>query len=168
MIPSPSSLPPFGAPAHVRSALATSAPDWIAAVGLVTRQRVAAKRSTWNRWNLIAEGERVCAEIRCASPADRNALIDAVATAAERQSVPLNQYRYGVPADAADDLRFAGRTVFDFHGSRLYTDESTLAFEDEVMEARNDDGGPASQSISPSRRSPHTETAKGHPCTTTN
>ncbi|WP_017197427.1 MobF family relaxase [Arthrobacter sp. M2012083] len=104
------------------------APDWIDAVGLVTRQRVAAKRSTWNRWNLIAEGERVCAEIRCASPADRNALIDAVATAAERQSVPLNQYRYTVPADAADDLRFAGRSVFDFHGSRLYTDESTLAF----------------------------------------
>lgn len=119
------------------------APDWIAAVGLVTRQRVAAKRSTWNRWNLIAEGERVCAEIRCASPADRNALIDAVATAAERQSVPLNQYRYGVPADAADDLRFAGRSVFDFHGSRLYTDESTLAFEDEILAAKNDDGAPA-------------------------
>ncbi|GAA3278663.1 MobF family relaxase [Paenarthrobacter aurescens] len=119
------------------------APDWIDAVGLVTRRRVAAKRSTWNRWNLIAEGERVCAEIRCASPADRNGLIDAVATAAERQSVPLNQYWYGVPADAADDLRFAGRSVFDFHGSRLYTDESTLAFEDEILAAKNDDGGPA-------------------------
>ncbi|MGR0161103.1 MobF family relaxase [Paenarthrobacter nitroguajacolicus] len=119
------------------------APDWIIAVGLVTRQRVAAKRSTWNRWNLIAEGERVCAEIRCASPADRNALIDAVATAAERKSVPLNRYRYGVPADAADDLRFAGRSVFDFHGSRLYTDESTLAFEDEILAGKNDDGGPA-------------------------
>ncbi|MFF1830699.1 MobF family relaxase [Paenarthrobacter sp. NPDC058040] len=117
------------------------APDWIAAVGLFTRQRVAAKRSTWNRWNLIAEGERVCAEIRCASPADRNALIDAVATAAERQSVPLNEYRYGVPAEAADDLRFAGRSVFDFHGSRLYTDESTLGFEDEILAAKNDDGG---------------------------
>ncbi|MDR6438739.1 conjugative relaxase-like TrwC/TraI family protein [Paenarthrobacter nicotinovorans] len=116
--------------------------DWIAAVGLVTRQRVAAKRSTWNRWNLIAEGERVCAEIRCASPADRNALIEAVATAAELQSVPLNRYRYGVPADAADDLRFAGRSVFDFHGSRLYTDESTLAFEDEILAAKNDGGGP--------------------------
>ncbi|ASN19948.1 MobF family relaxase [Arthrobacter sp. YN] len=118
-------------------------PNWIAAVGLVTRQRVAAKRSTWNRWNLIAEGERVCGEIRCASPADRNGLIDAVATAAERQSVPLDQYRYGVPADTADDLRFAGRSVFDFHGSRLYTDALTLAFEDEVLAAKNDDGGPA-------------------------
>lgn len=117
--------------------------DWIAAVGLLTRQRVAAKRSTWNRWNLIAEGERVCAEIRCASPADRNAMVDAVAAAAELQSVPLNEYRYGLPAEPSDDLRFAGRSVFDFHGSRLYTDEATLAFEDEVIIARNDDGGPA-------------------------
>ncbi|MFJ4208085.1 MobF family relaxase [Paenarthrobacter sp. NPDC089675] len=118
-------------------------PDWIAAVGHVTRQRVAAKRSTWNRWNLIAEAERVCAEIRCASPEDRNAMIDAVATAAELQSVPLNEYRYSLPTEVADDLRFANRSVFDFHGSRLYTDEATLAFEDQMLAARNDDGGPA-------------------------
>ncbi|MFJ6536774.1 MobF family relaxase [Paenarthrobacter sp. NPDC091711] len=117
------------------------ASDWIAAVGHVTRQRVAAKRSTWNRWNLIAEAERVCAEIRCASPEDRNAMIDAVATAAELQSVPLNEYRYSLPAEAADDLRFANRSVFDFDGSRLYTDEATLAFEDQILAARNDDGG---------------------------
>ncbi|BCW47995.1 MobF family relaxase [Arthrobacter sp. StoSoilB13] len=118
------------------------APDWIAAVGHVTRQRVAAKRSTWNRWNLIAEAERVCAEIRCASPADRNAVIDGVATEAEHQSVPLNEYRYSLPAEAAEDLHFANRSVFDFHGSRLYTDEATLAFEDQILAARNDDGGP--------------------------
>ncbi|VXB56217.1 conserved hypothetical protein [Arthrobacter sp. 9V] len=118
------------------------APDWIATVGHVTRQRVAAKRSTWNRWNLIAEAERVCAEIRCASPEDRNAMIDTVATAAELQSIPLNDYRYSLPAEAADDLRFANRSVFDFHGSRLYTDEGSLAFEDQILAARNDDGGP--------------------------
>jgi conjugative relaxase-like TrwC/TraI family protein len=118
------------------------APGWIAAVGHLARQRVAAKRSTWNRWNLIAEGERVCAEIRCISPADRNAMIEAVATEAERQSVPLNEYRYTLPTDASDDLRFAGRSVFDFHGSRLYTDDATLAFEDEVLMAANDDGAP--------------------------
>ncbi|MFK0002684.1 MobF family relaxase [Paenarthrobacter sp. NPDC090522] len=119
------------------------APDWIAAVGHVTRQRVAEKRSTWNRWNLIAEAERVCAEIRCASPEDRNAMIDAVATAAELQSVPLTEYRYSLPAEAADDLRFANWSVFDFHGSRVYTDETTLALEEHVLAARNDDGGPA-------------------------
>ena len=117
--------------------------DWIDAVGSLTRERVAAKRATWNRWNLLAEAERVCADIRCNTPADRNTMIDAVATAAENQSVPLNEYRYTVPVNAQPDLRFANRSIFDFHGSRLYTDTATLANEDVVMAARNDDGGPA-------------------------
>ncbi|KRE65670.1 hypothetical protein ASG92_16960 [Arthrobacter sp. Soil736] len=116
---------------------------WIGAVASLTRERVATKRATWNRWNLLAEAERVCAEIRCRTPEDRNALIDAVASAAEAQSVPLNTYRYGVPADAQPDLRYANKSIFDFHGSRLYTDAAILASEDAIMEARNDDGGPA-------------------------
>ncbi|MET4144831.1 MobF family relaxase [Arthrobacter sp. UYCo732] len=118
-------------------------PDWVDAVGSLTRERVATKRATWNRWNLLAEAERVCAEIRCHTPADRDTMIDAVATAAQAQSVPLNEYRYTVPADAQADLRFADHSIFDFHGSRLYTDAATLANEDIVMAARNDDGGPA-------------------------
>ncbi|WP_162943661.1 MobF family relaxase [Arthrobacter celericrescens] len=117
--------------------------DWVDAVGSLTRARVAAKRATWNRWNLLAEAERVCADIRCHTPEDRTAMIDAVATAAESQSVALNDYRYTVPAGAQPDLAFADRSVFDFHGARLYTDAVTLANEDIVMAARNDDGGPA-------------------------
>lgn len=116
---------------------------WIDAVAALTRQRVAAKRATWNRWNLLAEAERVCADIRCRTPGDRTAMIGAVATSAESQSVPLNDYRYTVPADAQPDLAFAGRSAFDFHGARLYTDAATLTNEDMVMEARNDGGGPA-------------------------
>ncbi|MHC6219410.1 MobF family relaxase [Arthrobacter sp. MMS24-S77] len=117
--------------------------DWVDAVASLTRERVATKRATWNRWNLLAEAERVCAAIRCHTPDDRNALIDAVATAAEAQSVPLNAYRYSVPADAQPDLRLGKQSIFDFHGSRLYTDATTLACEETVMGARNDDGGPA-------------------------
>ncbi|MET3718938.1 MobF family relaxase [Arthrobacter sp. UYEF21] len=117
--------------------------NWIDAVGSLTRGRVADKRATWNRWNLLAEAERVCADIRCHTPADRNAMIEAVATAAESQSVPLNEYRYTVPINAQLDLRFANHSIFDFHGSRLYTDAGTLANESLVMAARNDDGSPA-------------------------
>lgn len=117
--------------------------EWVDAVASLTRERVATKRATWNRWNLLAEAERVCVAIRCHTPEDRNAVIDAVATAAEAQSLPLNDYRYSVPADAQPDLRLGTRSVFDFHGSRLYTDATTLACEETVMEARNDDGGPA-------------------------
>lgn len=118
-------------------------PDWVDAVGSLTRERVATKRATWNRWNLLAEAERVCAEIRCHTPADRHTMIDIVVTAAEAQSVPLNEYRYTLPANAQADLRFADHSIFDFHGSRLDTDAGTLANEDVVLEARNDDGGPA-------------------------
>lgn len=117
--------------------------DWIDAVARLTRERVAAKRATWNRWNLLAEAERVCTAIRCRAPEDRNALIEAVATAAETQSIPLNEYRYSVPVDAQPDLHLGKQSVFDFHGSRLYTDATTLACEESVMGARNDDDGPA-------------------------
>lgn len=117
--------------------------NWIDAVGSLTSERVAAKRATWNRWNLLAEAERLCADIRCHTPHDRTTMINAVATAAESQSVPLNDYRYTVPVDAQPDVTFADRSVFDFHGSRLYTDAATLANENLVMAARNDDGGPA-------------------------
>jgi conjugative relaxase-like TrwC/TraI family protein len=117
--------------------------EWICTVATLTRKRVAQKRSTWNRWNLLAEAERVCAQVRCRTATDRSKLMDAVATAAEQQSVPLNDYRYTVPAHAEADIRHGPRSVFDFHGSRLYTDTSTLACEDAVMAARNDDGGPA-------------------------
>ncbi|WP_247046275.1 MobF family relaxase [Arthrobacter rhizosphaerae] len=123
------------------------AASWIDAVASLTRERVAAKRSTWNRWNLLAEAERVCAEIRCHAPEDRNAMMDAVATAAESQSVSLNEYRYSVPADAQPDLHYANQSVFDFHGARLYTDAATLASEDAIMAARNDDGGPAVRDV---------------------
>ncbi|MEZ2388559.1 MobF family relaxase [bacterium RCC_150] len=121
--------------------------EWVDAVASLTRERVATKRATWNRWNLLAEAERVCAAIRCNSLKDRNALIDAVATVAEAQSLPLNNYRYSVPADAQPDLRLGEQSVFDFHGYRLYTDTTTLACEEAVMEARNDGGGPAIRAV---------------------
>jgi conjugative relaxase-like TrwC/TraI family protein len=54
--------------------------DWICAVATLTRERVAHKRSTWNRWNLLAEAERVCAQVRCRTAADRSTLMDAIAT----------------------------------------------------------------------------------------
>ncbi|MBB6403438.1 ATP-dependent RecD-like DNA helicase [Arthrobacter sp. AZCC_0090] len=116
--------------------------NWIETVASLTRERVAARRATWNRWNLLAEAERVCADIRCHTPEDRKAMIDAVATAAETQSVPLNENRYTLPANALPDLVFAKHSIFDFHGARLYTDAATLANEDIVMGARNDDGAP--------------------------
>ncbi|NVM98519.1 MobF family relaxase [Arthrobacter sp. SDTb3-6] len=116
---------------------------WVAAAAAAAREEVAGRRATWNRWNLLAEAERVCADIRCATAADRRTWIDSVATAAESQCVALNPYRYTVPVDAGSDVAFAGHSVFEFPGARLYTDAGILANEQLVMNTRNDDGGPA-------------------------
>lgn len=121
-------------------------PGWVDAAATLTRTGVAQRRATWNRWNLLAEAERICAGVRCHSAADRRCIIDAVAAAAVSQSVPLNSNRYRLPINASEDLAFAGHTVFDFPGARLYTDASTLANERLIMRARNDDGGPAPES----------------------
>lgn len=117
--------------------------SWVTAAATATRQAVAQRRATWNRWNLLAEAERICAEIRCASATDRRHMLDAVATAAESQSVALNAYRYKVPLNANNDIAFAGHAVFEFPGARLYTDAGILANEQLVMDTRNDDDGPA-------------------------
>ncbi|AIY02977.1 hypothetical protein ART_3378 [Arthrobacter sp. PAMC 25486] len=115
---------------------------WNDAVATMVRDGVAQRRATWNRWNLLAEAERICAGIRCQTPEDRRRLIDSVTVAAASQSVSLNDTRYRLPVNAADDLEYAGHTVFDFPGARLYTDASTLANEQFVLDARHDTGGP--------------------------
>jgi len=117
-------------------------PEWVEAAGTVTRDGVAQRRSTWNRWNILAEAERTCADIRCDSPADRRAMIDAISNNAQGKSVPLNNARYRLPVNAAQDLTFADHTVFDFPGARLFTSASTLANEQFILQARNDAGGP--------------------------
>ncbi|NVM96193.1 MobF family relaxase [Arthrobacter wenxiniae] len=121
-------------------------PAWVDSAAALTRDGVARRRATWNRWNLLAEADRTCADIRCHSSADRRFIIDAVTAAAESQSVPLSADRYRLPVNAAEDLAYAGNSAFDFPGARLYTDASTLANEQLIMQARHDGGGPAARS----------------------
>ncbi len=115
---------------------------WIDSTAGLVKDLVARRRATWNRWNLIAEAERVCLEIRCATPADRIHLMDAIATSAETQSVALNEFRYGVPTTTSPDLAFNGRSVFDLASAHLFTDVSTLANEATIMNAHTHDAGP--------------------------
>lgn len=115
---------------------------WITTTAGLVKDLVARRRATWNRWNLIAEAERVCLEIRCATAADRIRLMDAIATSAETQSVALNEFRYGIPTTTAPDLVFNGRSVFDLASAHLFTDVSTLANEEAIMNAHMHDAGP--------------------------
>ena len=115
---------------------------WITSTAGLVKDLVARRRATWNRWNLIAEAERVCLEIRCATPADRLSLMEAIATAAEEQSVALNEFRYSIPTTTAPDLTFNGRSVFDLASAHLFTDVSTLTNEEAIMKAHTNDAGP--------------------------
>lgn len=117
-------------------------PDWLSAAGQLVQELVAQKRSTWNRWNLLAEAERVCAEIRMATATDRTLMIDDVATAAEARSVALNDYRYTVPVGARPDVASNRRTVFDLPEGRTFSDATILANEDAIMAATTSTDGP--------------------------
>ncbi|ALO66734.1 hypothetical protein AS189_09755 [Arthrobacter alpinus] len=114
---------------------------WITSTAGLVKDLVARRRATWNRWNLIAEAERVCQEIRCATAADRIRLMDAIAASAETQSVALNEFRYSIPT-TAPDLAFNGHSVFDLASAHLFTDVSTLTNEEAIMNAHTNDAGP--------------------------
>lgn len=118
------------------------APDWLASAGQHVQEIVAQKRSTWNRWNLLAEAERVCAELRLATATDRTLMIEDVATAAEACSIALNEHRYTAPVTAAADVASDGRTVFDLPEGLTFTDARTLANEDTIMLAATSTDGP--------------------------
>lgn len=115
--------------------------DWLAISGQLVQSLVAQKRSTWNRWNLLAEAERLCAEIRMATATDRTLMIDELATAAEACSVALNDYRYTAPMDASPDVASNGRTVFDLPQGRTFSDARILAGEEAIMAANSSSDG---------------------------
>ncbi|GAC1371168.1 MAG: hypothetical protein NVSMB43_06940 [Pseudarthrobacter sp.] len=110
-------------------------PEWGQVTGQLVMDLVAQKRATWNRWNLLAEAERVCADIRMASPAERTAMIEALADSAQTFSVALNDYRYIAPDNALADLATDGYTVFDPATGRVFTNSRTLAEEEAIMAA---------------------------------
>lgn len=109
--------------------------EWRQVTAQLVMDLVAQKRATWNRWNLLAEAERVCAGIRMASPAERTAMIEALADSAQTFSVPLNDYRYIAPDNARADLATDGHTVFDPVTGRVFTNARILADEEAIMAA---------------------------------
>ncbi len=106
------------------------------------QELVARKRATWNRWNLLAEAERACADLRMATAADQARMIDQVADTAEAHSVALGDYRYTVPVAAGADVAAGGHTIFDPPEGRTFTDARILADEAAIMAASEAPDGP--------------------------
>ncbi|MDN5745960.1 MAG: relaxase domain-containing protein, partial [Nocardioidaceae bacterium] len=106
--------------------------DAIAELGQSVVETVGEKRSTWRRWNLMAEASRQTMGWRFASMQDREAIVAMVADAAEQASLRLT------PPDLATSpvsfRRVDGTSVFRPKHSTVFSSEQLLAAEDRLLE----------------------------------
>jgi len=101
------------------------------------------ERSTWSRWNLVAEAERQTRPLRCATRADRDRLLAAVTA---RAAGPELAIRIAPPAlvEEPEPLRRSdGESVFTAHATERYTTERILAAEQRLLAAGREHTGQA-------------------------
>lgn len=114
--------------------------DAIGELGHSVVEVVGEKRSTWRRWNLMAEASRQTMGWRFATMQDREAIVAMVSDAAELVSLRLTP-----PELAASPVVFRrpdGTSVFRPKSSTVFTSESQLAAEDRLLERAANLGGP--------------------------
>lgn len=106
--------------------------DVVADLGQSVVGVVGEKRSTWRRWNLMAEASRQTMGWRFASMQDREAIVAMVADAAEAVSLRLT------PPDLATSpsvfRRADGTSVFRPKHSTVFSSEELLAAEDRLLD----------------------------------
>lgn len=107
-------------------------PSAIADLGEAVVTAVAEKRTTWRRWNLIAEAARQTMPLRFVSASDRERAVDLVADAAENASLRLTP-----PEIAESPLQFQradGSSVFRARRSAVFTANLLLEAESRLIE----------------------------------
>ena len=106
--------------------------DAIAEVGQAVVGVVGEKRSTWRRWNLMAETSRQTMGLRFATMKDREAVVGMITDAAEQASLRLT------PPDLATSpvafRRIDGTSVFRPKHSTVFSSELLLAAEDRLLD----------------------------------
>ncbi|WP_156388109.1 MobF family relaxase [Cellulomonas sp. Root137] len=110
-------------------------------VAQVVLAGVMERRSTWTRWNVLAEAARVTRGFVMASPADRLALLDAVTTAALSDAIstaPPALFVSGPRYRRAD-----GTSVFERSDEERFTDRRVLEAEARLLAAAAADNAPA-------------------------
>jgi len=102
---------------------------------------VSERRSTWTRWNLIAEAARATRSIRCASSEQRDRLITRIADSALRsRCVRLDPPE---PLDVPDGFRRPdGVSVFVRHRGQRYTAVALLDAEQRLLTATRTTNAP--------------------------
>ncbi|MGW6130807.1 MobF family relaxase [Cellulomonas sp. NPDC055163] len=98
-----------------------------------TVEQVMERRSTWTRWNVLAETARATRGLRMATPADRIELLDRVSDAALRRCVSLEPPE---PFTSSEEYqRPEGTSVFTRPGEARYTHADVLAAERRLLAA---------------------------------
>ena len=108
--------------------------------------QVMARRSTWTRWNVLAEVARTTRALTMATPADRVALLDRVTDAVLAQCVSVE-----APAVLTVSGRYArpdGSSVFDRIGEDAHTHPAILAAEARLLAATDDVAAPVATAAS--------------------
>ncbi|NUP74401.1 MAG: relaxase domain-containing protein [Sinomonas sp.] len=114
--------------------------DVIGGLGRSVVEAVGEKRSTWRRWNLVAETARQTMDYRFATTQDREAVVGLVVDAAERASLRLTP-----PELATSPALFRrpdGSSVFRPKHSTVFSSETLLAAEDRLLELSRTTPGP--------------------------
>ncbi|TDO92382.1 MobF family relaxase [Enemella evansiae] len=106
--------------------------DAISDLGQTVVGVVGEKRSTWRRWNLMAEASRQTMGWRFATMQDREAVVRMIADAAE--SVSLRLTPPDLATSPAPFRRVDGTSVFRPKHSTVYSSEELLAAEDRLLD----------------------------------
>lgn len=114
--------------------------EMIADLGAQVVETVGEKRSTWRRWNLMAEAARQSMWLRFASTQDRETIVAMIADAAEHASLRLTPPELAVTP--ADFRREDGSTRFRPRHSALFSSTALLAAEDRLLARSRNRSGP--------------------------
>ena len=115
--------------------------DLIEQVGQSVVEVVGEKRSTWRRWNLMAEAARQTMGWRFATVEDREAITAMVADAAEQASLRLTPPE--LTTSPVGFRRSDGTSVFRPKHSTVFSSESLLAAEDRLLQRARITTGPS-------------------------
>jgi conjugative relaxase-like TrwC/TraI family protein len=107
---------------------------------------VASRRSTWTRWNLLAEAARATKTLRMASSSDRLELLEHVAQLAiDAFCLPLDPPELAVTP--AGFRRPDGTSAFRRHRAEVFTSPAILAAEDLLLASTRNFTGPRATNV---------------------
>ncbi|WP_425280767.1 MobF family relaxase [Leucobacter coleopterorum] len=112
----------------------------VAEFGASVVQTVGEKRSTWRRWNLMAEAARQTMPLRFMTARDRETVISMIADAAERDSLRLTPPE--LAPTPTEFQRDDGSTRFRPKHGTLFSSTTLLAAEDRLLSRAHNTAGP--------------------------